>query len=71
MSLIHLKNGTLGSRGHWVSVEQKISDLFLVLPRKHGDLDFLNVIRSGISSDQEVYERVFKVRRQKVLSALY
>jgi hypothetical protein len=71
MSLIHLKNGTLGSRGHCVSVEQKISELFLVLPRKPGDLDFLNVIHSGRSLDQEVYERVFKVRRQKVLAALY
>jgi hypothetical protein len=71
MSLIHLKNGTLGSRGHCVSVEQKISELFLVLPRKPGDLDFLNVILSGRSSDQKVYERVFKVRRQKVLAALY
>jgi hypothetical protein len=52
-------------------VERNISELFLVLPRKPGDLDFLNVIRSGRSSDQEVYERVFKVRRQKVLAALY
>jgi hypothetical protein len=71
MSLIHLKNGTLGSRGHCVSVEQNISELFLVLPRKLGDFDVLNVIRSRRSSDQEVYERVFKVRRQKVLAALY
>jgi hypothetical protein len=70
MSLIHLKNGNLGSKGHSVSVEQKISELFLVLPRKPGDLDFLNVIRSGRSTDKEVYERVFKVRRQKVISAL-
>jgi hypothetical protein len=29
MSVIHLKNGTLGSRGHCVSVEQNISELFL------------------------------------------
>jgi hypothetical protein len=71
MSLIHLKNGTLASRGHCVTVEQKKSELFLVLPRKPGDLDFLNVIRSGRSSDQEVYESIFKVRRQKVLDALY
>jgi hypothetical protein len=71
MSLIHLKNGTLGSRGHCVSVDQKISELFLALPRKPGDLDFLNVLRSGRSSDQEVYARVFKVRRQKVIAALY
>jgi hypothetical protein len=62
VSLIHLKNETLGSRERCVSAEQKISELFLVLPRKPGDLDFLNVIRSERSSDQEVYERVFKVK---------
>jgi hypothetical protein len=71
MSLIHLKNVTLGSRGHCVSVEQKISELFTTLPRKPGDLNILNVKRSGRSSDNEVYERVFKVRKYKVLAALY
>jgi hypothetical protein len=71
MSLIHLKNGTLGSRGHCVSVEQKISELFTTLPRKPGDLNLLNVRRAGRSSYNEVYERVFKVRKDKVLAALY
>jgi hypothetical protein len=28
MSLIHLKNGTLGSRGHCVTIEQHIAKLF-------------------------------------------
>jgi hypothetical protein len=46
MSLIHLKNVTLGSRGHCVSVEQKISELLTTLPRKPGDLNILNVMRS-------------------------
>jgi hypothetical protein len=71
MSLIHLKNGTLGSMGHCVSVEQKISELCTTLPRKPDDLNLLNVRRSGRSSYIEVYERVFKVRKDKVLVALY
>jgi hypothetical protein len=71
MSLIHLKNGTLGSRGHCVSVEQKISELFSTLPRKPGDINLLNVRRSGRSSDNEVYDRVFKVLKDKVVAALY
>jgi hypothetical protein len=71
MSLINLKNGTLGSRGNYVSVEQKISELFTTLPRKPGDLNLLNITTSGKSSDNEVYERVFKVRRDKLLVALY
>jgi hypothetical protein len=45
--LLHLKNGTLGSRGHCVSVEQKISELFTTLPRKDGDVNLLNVRRLG------------------------
>jgi hypothetical protein len=61
ITLIHLKNGTLGSMGHCVSVEQEISDLFTTLPMKPGDLYLLNVSRSGRSSDNEVYERVLKV----------
>jgi hypothetical protein len=71
MSLIHLNNGTLGSRGHCVSVEQKISELFTTLSRKPGHLNLLNVRRSGRSSGNEVYERVFKVQKDKLLAALY
>jgi hypothetical protein len=71
MSFIHLKNGTLGSRGHCVSVEQKIWELFTTLPRKPGDLNLLNIRRSRRSSDNEVCERVFKFRKDKVLAALY
>jgi hypothetical protein len=71
MSLININNGTLGSRGHCVSVEQKISELFTTLSRKPGDLKLLNVRRSGRSSYSEVYERVVKVRKDKVLEALY
>jgi hypothetical protein len=71
ISLINLKNGTLWSRGHCVSVEQKISELFTTLHRKPGDINILNVRRLGRSSDNEMYERVFKVRKDKVLAALY
>jgi hypothetical protein len=71
MSLIYLKNGTLGSSGHCVSVEQEISELFNTLPRKPGDINLLNVRRSGRSSDTEVYERVSKVHKDKVLEAIY
>jgi hypothetical protein len=71
MSLIHLKNGTLVSKGHHVAVEQNISKLFLVLPRHPDDVDMLRIIRSGRFSDQEFYEKVFKIRRMKVLAALY
>jgi hypothetical protein len=71
MSLIYLKNGTSVSRGHCVAVEQDIAKLFLVLPRHTSDLDFLCVGWYGGSSDQEVYENIFKVYRKKLLASLY
>jgi hypothetical protein len=71
MSLIHINNVTLGPRGHCVSAEQKISELFTTPPRKPGDLNVLNVRRSGRSSDHEVYKNIFKVRKDKALTALY
>jgi hypothetical protein len=71
ISLIHLKNDTLGSRRHCVAVEQQIANILLVLPRHPSDLDFFSVRRSGGSSDQEVYEKIFKVQRKKVVAALY
>jgi hypothetical protein len=61
MSLIHLKNGTLESRVHCVSLEQKMSELFTTLPMKLGDLNVFNVRRLGRSSDHEVYEKILKV----------
>jgi hypothetical protein len=70
MSLIHLENVTLGSRRHCVSVEQKILKLFTTFPRKPGDLNVLNVRRSGRSSDHEAYEKIFNVQKDKVLSAI-
>jgi hypothetical protein len=71
MSFIHIKNGTPGSMGHCVSVEQKIPELFTTLPRKPDDLNLLNVRRLGRSLDNEVYEREFKVTKDKVLTAVY
>jgi hypothetical protein len=71
ISLVHLKNGTLGSMGHCVSTEQKISELFATLPRKPGDCNLLNVRMLGRSSDNEVYGNIFRVRKDKVLAALY
>jgi hypothetical protein len=52
ISLIHLMNGTLGSRIHCVAVEQDIAKLFLILPIDPIYLNILSVRRSEISSDQ-------------------
>jgi hypothetical protein len=71
LSLIHLKNGTLGSKGHCVAVEQNIAKLFLVLPMHPYDIDILRKRWAGRFSDQKVYELVLKIRIKRLLAALY
>jgi hypothetical protein len=72
MYLIHLKNGTLGARGHCVAVEQEILTLFRILPIDPKYIIILNMTRSGRSSDQEVYEKIPKVlHKQNILLALH
>jgi hypothetical protein len=71
MYLIHLKNVTLGARGHCVEVEQEIPTLFRILSIDPKYIIILNVRRSGRSSDQEVYEKIPKVlRKQNILADL-
>ena len=70
MNLIHLKNGTLGSTGHVVAIEQNLSEIALMLPRLPSSINIIKLIRKGITKDQDVYQRMFKVRRLVVLTAL-
>jgi hypothetical protein len=70
VSLIHLNNGTLGSRGHYVSVEHNIYELFTTISRKFVDLNLLDVRRSGRSLDREVYKKISKVQKDNDISAL-
>ena len=70
MNLVHLKNGTLGSTGHVVALEQNISDIAITLPRLPSEVNIVTVVRKGMNSKQEVFEKMFKVRKQKVIYAL-
>jgi len=70
MTLVHLKNGTLGSRGHVCSVEQSICEVAYTLPRLPKDVKIIRVARSGRKANQEHELKVFKVRRFVVMAAL-
>lgn len=71
MNLVHLKNGTLGSTGHVVALEQNITNVAVELPRLPTDINIIKVVRRGMSKDQQVYEKMFKVNKDRVLKALY
>ena len=70
MNLIHLKNGTLGSTGHVVALEQDISSVATILPRLPKDVRIVKVLRKSQTKKQEVFEKMFTVRKQVVLDAL-
>ena len=57
MNLVHLKNGTLGSTGHVVALEQDILNVAVELPRLPKDLNIVKVVRKGMTKDQVVFEK--------------
>jgi hypothetical protein len=70
MPLVHLKNETLGSRGHICSVEQSVYAVDYSLTRLPKDLKIVRVARSGKKANQERELKLFKARRFGVMAAL-
>ena len=68
--VIHIKNGTLGSRGHVVSFFQDISGICNELPRLPNNVTMVKVVRQSLSNDGEAIRKAFMVNRLKVLKAL-
>jgi len=67
---IHIKNGTLGSRGHCCSFPQQIEQLFSILPRTPDNVKLIKLIRNFASKEGAVTTKAFTVRRANVLAAL-
>jgi hypothetical protein len=51
--VIHIKNGTVGSRGRVVSFYQDLSSICNELPKLPSDISIVKVIRSGITGTGE------------------
>jgi hypothetical protein len=68
--VIHIKNGTLGSRGHVVSFFQDIYGICNELPRLPNNVTMVKVVRQSLSNDGEAIRKAFMVNRLKVLKAL-
>lgn len=68
--VIHIKNGSVGSRGHVVSFFQDISGICNELPKLPTDVSVVKILRSGITAEGENVSRTLTVNRNKVISAL-
>jgi len=68
--VIHIKNGTLGSRGHTVSFIQDITGICKEFPRLPEDVVMVKITRTQVTPAGENISRTFTVRRDKILRAL-
>jgi hypothetical protein len=66
--VIHIKNGSIGSRGHVVSFFQDITGICNELAKVPSNISIVKVIRSRTTA---AGERSFTVNRNIVLAALY
>jgi hypothetical protein len=68
--VLHIKNGSIGSRGHVVSFYQDITGKCDELPKLPSHVSIVKVIRSGITAKGENISNSLNVNRHKVISAL-
>jgi hypothetical protein len=72
--LHHIKNGTLGVRGHTCAFPQDVASFAKTLPRLPRDTTVLKVLHSfqkEIGSTKQSVNKTFRVRKKVVLEALY
>jgi uncharacterized protein YerC len=68
---IHIKNGTLGCRGHIVSFFQDICTICSTLPCLPTDISIVKVIRDGTTKDGDNITPTFSVNLIRVIKALH
>jgi hypothetical protein len=67
---VHIKNGTLGIKGHVCSFPQRVQDSVTSLPRVPNSAVFVKMVRQFKSEDGEFGIKSFVIQKRKVLKAL-
>lgn len=68
--VVHIKNGTFGSRGHVCAFPQRIEELVDTLPRLPESCRGVKVLRTHKTKTGNVLSKAYYIRKQKVLDAL-
>ena len=68
--VIHIKNGTIGSRGHCVSFFQDITNMCQVFPRLPSQVTIVKVICKSKCKDRNIVNKAFTINRNRVMTAL-
>ena len=69
--LVHIKNGTLGLKGHVCSFLQEVDDFARRLPRLPSEVKAVKMIRTFKDKSGKDQLKVFIVNKDRVLRALY
>jgi hypothetical protein len=67
---VHIKNGTLGIKGHVCSFPQRVQDLHTILPRLPSSATFVKMVRNFKGEEGNFGVKSFTVRQAAVLCAL-
>jgi hypothetical protein len=68
--VIHIRNGSIGSRGHVVSFYQDITSVCTIFPRLPSEVTMVKVVRSSTTRNEDVIQKAFTVNKHRVLAAL-
>ena len=69
--LVHIKNGTFGCTGHVCCFPQDLGEVCHVFPRLPTDVKVVKMVRHYIDGEGDEETQIYKVRREKVLTALH
>ena len=68
--IVHIRNGTLGIKGHVCSFLQDISSVAQVLPRLPQDIKAVKFVKTFTDSNSDHQTRMYLVNRKRVMAAL-
>ena len=68
--IVHIKNGTLGIKGHVYSFMQDVNEVATRLPRLPANVKAIKMIRTYTGSDSKETSKTYMVNQKRVMTAL-
>lgn len=69
--IVHIKNGTLGIKGHVCSFLQDVNEVATKLPRLPTNVKAIKMVRTYAGSDGKETTKTYMVNRKRVMTALH
>ena len=69
--MVHIRNGTLGLKGHVCSFLQDSSSIATMLPRLPQHVKAVKMVRTYAGSDGNLVTKMYMVNRIRVMAALH